>query len=269
MRKRNAFTLTELLVVLGCIAVLVSLLLPVAAKARSISRATTCLSNLRAISNAWTIYMQENRSALVPYNWNTAQAYSSYWFGILDQAGLRGDAIKCPAAYEPSLDNKRRGYGTAQIAWTGQFVTIGSALRLSKTQWRDGSYAYNRYLNAKNGFGPKGLATSLLSIKEPLSEVPTFMDCAFADVAPPPAVGNNPPSMPPDLTGNYASPTATPPPNTPGFKYGGDHWSLLIARHDKAINVAMADGSARLVPLADLYQLSWKSNWQKVELTLP
>jgi prepilin-type processing-associated H-X9-DG protein len=70
--------------------------------------------------------------------------------------------------------------------------------------------------------------------------------------------------MPPDLTGKYALPGADP-----NVKWGGEHWSLLIARHDKAINVAMADGSARLVPLTDLYQLSWRSNWQKVPLTLP
>jgi prepilin-type N-terminal cleavage/methylation domain-containing protein/prepilin-type processing-associated H-X9-DG protein len=265
MRRRNAFTLTELLVVLACIAVLVSLLLPVAAKARSISRATTCLSNLRAIGDAWTIYMQENNSALIKYNWSGPTAYDGYWFGILDQKGLRGDAIKCPAAYEPSLDNRRRGYGTANIAWTGQFVGIGSALRLSKIQWRDGSYAYNRYLNAKNGFGPTGMATSLLSIKEPLSEVPTFMDCAYADVAPPPMPSTGVLPMPPDLTGTYAYPSADPQ----NVKYGGEHWSLIIARHDKAINVAMADGSARLVPLTDLYQLSWRSNWNKAQLTLP
>jgi len=265
MRKRNAFTLTELLVVLGCIAVLVSLLLPVAAKARSISRATTCLSNLRALNNAWTIYMQDNNSALLPYNWGGTQAFDTYWWGILDHEGLRGDALKCPAAYEPSLDRTRRGYGTAQIAWTGQYAQPNiSAIRLNKNQWRDGSYAYNRNLTAKNGYGRNGMATSLLQVTAPLSEVPTFMDSAYPDIGVASPQPNTPIAMPPDVTGKYAVPGADPK-----VQYGGDHWALLIARHEKAINVAMADGSARLVPLTDLYQLSWKWNWQKVQLTIP
>ena len=263
MRKRNAFTLTELLVILACVAVLISLLLPVAAKARSLSRTTTCLSNLRAIGNAWTMYMQENNSALTKYVFNTPASFETYWFGILDARGVRGEAQMCPSADEPTLDSARKGYGTARIAWSGQYANLATALRPTLNQWRDGSYAYNRHLNAKSGYGRNGLATSLLQITEPLSEVPTFMDCAYADVSVPAVPPTGVVSVPPDLTGKYAFQGADP-----RLKWG-EHWKLLIARHDKAINVAMADGSARVVPLTELYQLSWQSNWQKVQLTLP
>ncbi len=263
MRKRNAFTLTELLVVLACVAVLISLLLPVAAKARNISRTTTCLSNLREIGNAWTMYMQENNSALTKYNFNTPPSYETYWFGILDGKGLRGEAQMCPAADEPTIDAQRRGYGAAQVAWSGRYANIGNALRPTDKQWRNGSYAYNRHLNARSGYGRNGQATSLLQITEPLSEVPTFMDCAYADVSVTPVPPTGVVSMPPDLTGKYSLQGVDPK-----LKWG-EHWKLLIARHDKAINIAMADGSARVVPLTELYQLSWQSNWQKVQLTLP
>lgn len=257
MRKRNAFTLTELLVVLGCIAVLISLLLPVAAKARSVSRTTTCLSNLRQLGNAWSMYVYDNRGALIKYTWNTPQSYGTYWFGILDANGVRGEALMCPAADEPQLNSQRRGYGTAQSAWTGRLGPVGSAIRFSATQYRDGSYGYNRYLNAKNGFGPRGQGSNILSITTPLSEVPTFMDCVYADVQPPAAASAATLSVPPDLTGKAATPGAA------------EHWKLLIARHGPAINIAMADGSARTVPLADLYELTWETGWQKFQLTLP
>ena len=42
--------------VIGLIAVLVSLLLPVVGKARSAANAANCISNLRQMGMAWTMY---------------------------------------------------------------------------------------------------------------------------------------------------------------------------------------------------------------------
>ena len=65
--RRGGFTLTELLVVIGLIAVLVSLLLPVIAKARAAAHSAGCLSNLRQMGVAWTTYTTENRGRLMEY----------------------------------------------------------------------------------------------------------------------------------------------------------------------------------------------------------
>lgn len=60
----RAFTLTELLVVIGVIILLVALLLPVLSRARSASQSVACLSNLRQIMMAFHLYGNDNRQEL-------------------------------------------------------------------------------------------------------------------------------------------------------------------------------------------------------------
>jgi prepilin-type N-terminal cleavage/methylation domain-containing protein/prepilin-type processing-associated H-X9-DG protein len=60
MRRPRAFTLVELLVVIGIIAVLIGVLLPVLSRAQKTARKTSCLSNQRQLIMALTMYCQEN-----------------------------------------------------------------------------------------------------------------------------------------------------------------------------------------------------------------
>jgi prepilin-type N-terminal cleavage/methylation domain-containing protein/prepilin-type processing-associated H-X9-DG protein len=67
-QKSPAFTLVELLVVIGIIAVLIGILLPVMGKAREQARRAQCLSNLRQISMAILSYAMDKKSLPGPVN---------------------------------------------------------------------------------------------------------------------------------------------------------------------------------------------------------
>jgi prepilin-type N-terminal cleavage/methylation domain-containing protein len=63
---RRAFTLVELLVVIGIIAVLMSILLPTLSRARTAADRTVCLSNMQQMAQALNIYGAQYKGAIPP-----------------------------------------------------------------------------------------------------------------------------------------------------------------------------------------------------------
>lgn len=83
----RGFTLVELLVVIGIIALLISILLPALNSARAASRATKCLSNLRSIGIACDAYSLANKGTIIPtVVWTDSGGTGEYW-PVLLQAG--------------------------------------------------------------------------------------------------------------------------------------------------------------------------------------
>ena len=104
---RVGFTLVELLVVIGIIAVLVGVLLPALSRARGRAQSVACQSNLRQILTAANNYAAENKSSL-PYGFvfdkqkengrpatpnDTAQIA---WFSAIDKYMSRGTSEVYP-----------------------------------------------------------------------------------------------------------------------------------------------------------------------------
>jgi prepilin-type N-terminal cleavage/methylation domain-containing protein len=155
--SRSGFTLVELLVVVGIIAVLVGILLPTLNRAREAAKRTACLANLRSLGQLVVMYANMNKGQIpigcsatsTTFSANTANyflarkesatAVRMVGLGLIYSQGLLGrsggiagsgtdnDASEGLVFYCPSqIEDSEWGYDTNDNAWITRMLATGA-----------------------------------------------------------------------------------------------------------------------------------------------
>jgi prepilin-type processing-associated H-X9-DG protein/prepilin-type N-terminal cleavage/methylation domain-containing protein len=156
-RGIRAFTLVEILVVIGIIAILMGLLLPVMSRVRKQGATAVCANNLRQMGTAWQTYASSNQGLSCParlptyngpnsiYDYGEGPEYRPRWYELLgaqfkryptrtpkkiedDSWTISDEFFLCPSA--PQWNNSRNypyGYnyqflGNARYKPDGSFI---------------------------------------------------------------------------------------------------------------------------------------------------
>jgi len=280
-----AFTLIELLVVITIIAILAALLLPALAAAKQKARQIKCLNNLKQLSLATLLYMDDN-SQMIQHP--TAQIISPLdtnadWMGTLapyysmnvttvysSANGIGSQTLICPVA--PCTNNIPASGDTA-----GTYISAWDWSAASGHAYRDivGSYGFNIWLYANsgttNGLVDNGQDQSFVFYNQGALEFPSltpaFVDCDWENLMP--------------LEADIPPGTLTHPGYT-GTASTSQMQRCCIARHGTgfpakapnsyffgpnstipgSINLAGMDGHAEMVKLESLWAYYWHLSWK-------
>jgi prepilin-type N-terminal cleavage/methylation domain-containing protein len=234
--KRRAFTLIELLVVIAIIAILAALLLPALARAKERARATACLSNLKQWGLAMTMWADENEEQ-VPEEGNTIRPINhpenaEGWYNVIPtQISIPTLlSLYTGASPSPPLPSSKTIFSCPSAPPPSFKPGVGKAYFM---YGMNGRLCINRDTRANLNI-PNTKTTGIL---KPADTV--FVAEANGNSGSAGAAQSN-------VTGQYA-----------------------IGRHTGRGELAMCDGSARLVTTNDFVRTPTESNDSKEEWNKP
>lgn len=170
-KSRNAFTLVELLVVIGIIAILISVLVPALNRARMSARRVACLSNLKQLVTGLQSYLVHSKGTF-PAHRESLRADDPFWGDALMPYLKTTEIFRCPdMTGEIRNDNGRVwefSYRATEVCYGYNSYFLGHAAYNDKSP----EYGYMPFIKPQNWMKVTQVRNSA-----------TVM--AFADTSPP------------------------------------------------------------------------------------
>jgi prepilin-type N-terminal cleavage/methylation domain-containing protein len=144
-RSTRGFTLVELLVVIGIIALLISILLPALNSARRQAREVQCQSNMRQMLIGVQFYADVNQGYVVPMTYGIVSGGETRPFTLQIQNRF---LPRLPPGWDPSTNNLQAWRSLSPVFQCPSFNRIeGTYAGLT-------GYSMNMYLNSGNDVNP-------------------------------------------------------------------------------------------------------------------
>ncbi|MGD0461569.1 MAG: prepilin-type N-terminal cleavage/methylation domain-containing protein [Tepidisphaeraceae bacterium] len=144
MKRGKGFTLVELLVVIGIIALLISILLPALSKARAQAQLVQCQSNLRQMVAAAMLCAQDHHGYMptcsdanwaVLYDGMPVSKFSYYDFPPTAVHGLQWAVVDWATALIPYLGQGNAGQGNNNFTFTASAVKQSKVFQCPSDLW--------------------------------------------------------------------------------------------------------------------------------------
>jgi prepilin-type processing-associated H-X9-DG protein/prepilin-type N-terminal cleavage/methylation domain-containing protein len=214
MKTRRAFTLAELLVTLGIIAVLAAMMLAGLGRIRSVAQGAHCANSLRQLGAAAHMYLSDHEQRFFAYVQGTPDG-TLWYFGLERNAGSSAEGSRDLDRTKAPLYPYVQTVGGIEVCPSFPY---GSALWKPKFKGASWGYGFNTSLSNAN----------VLTLDRP-SRVILFGDCAQVN--------------------NFQPPASAKKPMIEEFYMIEQSFKTIHFRHGGLANLLFVDGHVEAMPL--------------------